>query len=142
MTWSRYIPLPDDEARRGLVLRLLERSEGTAHTLDDAALDSIMHKSRGYSGADMAHLCTEAGALRGDAPDGGSRRGAWGHAWANNVVVVCSDVRDLAAQGPIRSYSFEQIRTMDKDAVRPWSSAGVMITRHLPRLQALPSARI
>eukprot|EP01047_Picozoa_sp_COSAG01_P105326 COSAG01_NODE_34552_length_545_cov_4.513453_1_plen_29_part_10 len=28
MTWGRYIPLPDDEARRGLVLRLLERSEG------------------------------------------------------------------------------------------------------------------
>eukprot|EP01047_Picozoa_sp_COSAG01_P088270 COSAG01_NODE_20693_length_939_cov_103.569048_1_plen_129_part_00 len=127
MTWGRYIPLPDDEARRGLVLRLLERSEGTAHTLDDAALDSIVRKSRGYSGADMAHLCTEAGALRGHTPDGGS--------------VVCSDVRYSTAQGPIRSYSFEQITTMDKDAVRPYFSAGV-ITRHLPRLQAFPSTHI
>ena len=55
----RYIPLPDDAARKELVRRLLQK-DNTPHSLDNAALDDIVAHTRGYSGADMANLCKEA----------------------------------------------------------------------------------
>ena len=65
-----YIPLPDEEARRDLVCRLLE-SNNSAHQLAEADIDSIVARSRGYSGADMANLCKEAamGPVRRISPD-------------------------------------------------------------------------
>ncbi|XP_050312839.1 fidgetin-like protein 1 [Anthonomus grandis grandis] len=52
-----YIPLPDYEARLGL-LRLLMASE--RHTLTDDEFKTIADLSAGYSGADIKNLCSEA----------------------------------------------------------------------------------
>lgn len=52
-----YIPLPDDEARRSLVTRLLAKQ---AHSLAEADFDGVVGLSKGYSGSDMYALCAEA----------------------------------------------------------------------------------
>ena len=52
-----YIPLPDEAARRTLVLRLIRDQ---AHDLDDAALTHIVRLTHGYSGSDVYALCAEA----------------------------------------------------------------------------------
>ncbi|ESP03936.1 hypothetical protein LOTGIDRAFT_212112 [Lottia gigantea] len=52
-----YIPLPEDIARRQIVVNLLKQQK---HQLTDQDLDLICHKSDGYSGSDMANLCREA----------------------------------------------------------------------------------
>ncbi|CAH1793891.1 unnamed protein product [Owenia fusiformis] len=53
-----YIPLPEVEARKQIVVNLLSK-QGAYELLDDQ-LDVICTKSAGYSGADMANLCREA----------------------------------------------------------------------------------
>ena len=52
-----YIPLPNEDARKHLVLNLLKTHN---HSLLDADLDIIVSKSNGYSGSDLHALCREA----------------------------------------------------------------------------------
>ncbi len=52
-----YIPLPDDEARRSMVQRLLAKSRNDCSEKD---YDDIVRLSKGYSGSDMYALCAEA----------------------------------------------------------------------------------
>jgi fidgetin-like protein 1 len=63
-----YIPLPDDEGRQTLFERLL-RDENTSISPEDMCV--MVEQTRGYSGADIRALCTEAAygplrSLRGD----------------------------------------------------------------------------
>lgn len=52
-----YIPLPEGEARKHIVLNLLSQQ---TYELSEAELDAIQLKSEGYSGSDMSYLCKEA----------------------------------------------------------------------------------
>lgn len=52
-----YIPLPDSDARRALILRLLSTCQ---HTLSESDVDDVVQRSDGYSGADVTALCKEA----------------------------------------------------------------------------------
>lgn len=52
-----YIPLPNAEGRRQILKNLLEN---VPNSLDNADLDFVVEKSKGYSGSDMRYLCTEA----------------------------------------------------------------------------------
>ncbi|CAN7985890.1 unnamed protein product [Ixodes hexagonus] len=52
-----YIPLPNAPARRQMVSRLLG---GVRHELNPSEVEGVAERTRGYSGADMAHLCKEA----------------------------------------------------------------------------------
>lgn len=52
-----YIPLPDDDARRSMVKRLLKKSRSNCSESD---FDQIVRISAGYSGSDMYALCAEA----------------------------------------------------------------------------------
>jgi SpoVK/Ycf46/Vps4 family AAA+-type ATPase len=62
-----YIPLPDADARRGMVQHLLSQNP---HKLSSAELETIVARSDGYSGADITNLCKEASmhALRSALP--------------------------------------------------------------------------
>ncbi|XP_061192634.1 folliculin-interacting protein 1-like [Saccostrea echinata] len=52
-----YIPLPEGEARKQIVLNLLSQQK---YQLTAAELDAIQQQSEGYSGSDMSYLCKEA----------------------------------------------------------------------------------
>ncbi|CAH8849405.1 unnamed protein product [Trichobilharzia szidati] len=52
-----YIPLPNRNARKEIVQRLLRQNH---HTLNEADFWDIADRADGYSGADMANLCREA----------------------------------------------------------------------------------
>jgi ATP-dependent 26S proteasome regulatory subunit len=52
-----YIPLPDDAARGTLIRNLLRHEH---HNLTDEHIASVVRSTRGYSGADLRALCTEA----------------------------------------------------------------------------------
>ena len=52
-----YIPLPDQEARLHILIRLL-RKEKCA--VSGEQMEDISKRTEGYSGADMANLCREA----------------------------------------------------------------------------------
>lgn len=52
-----YIPLPEGEARKHIVLNLLSQQ---TYQLSEAELNAIQLKSEGYSGSDMSYLCKEA----------------------------------------------------------------------------------
>ena len=52
-----YIPLPDMEARRCIVQKLMSQQ---SHTLTDTDISHIGELTAGYSGSDMANLCREA----------------------------------------------------------------------------------
>lgn len=52
-----YIPLPEGEARKHIVLNLLSQQ---TFQLSEAELDAIQLQSEGYSGSDMSYLCKEA----------------------------------------------------------------------------------
>jgi len=52
-----YIPLPEEQARQGMVSRLLARER---HSLSAEDVVEIAGLTPGYSGADMANLCKEA----------------------------------------------------------------------------------
>ena len=52
-----YIPLPDAKARRTLITGLLKKNSNTL-SLDD--IESLVVRSKGYSGADVHNLCSEA----------------------------------------------------------------------------------
>ncbi len=53
-----YIPLPDLEARKSLVVSLLNR--GVSHSLAPEDMYTVAQDTEGYSGADIHSLCTEA----------------------------------------------------------------------------------
>ena len=53
-----YIPLPDKAGRRQLVSNLLGKCDGHALTASDVT--SLVVQTKGFSGADIANLCTEA----------------------------------------------------------------------------------
>ncbi|KAL3318259.1 Fidgetin-like protein 1 [Cichlidogyrus casuarinus] len=75
-----YIPLPCRQARRQIVVDLLQQQ---LHAITDDQIDSIADQTDGFSGADMANLCREA------------------------------------AMGPIRTISFEDIKSIKGTDVRP-----------------------
>lgn len=52
-----YIPLPDANARKQIILNLLCKQK---HYLNPEELEIICQKTEGYSGADMNNLCREA----------------------------------------------------------------------------------
>ncbi|XP_065561483.1 fidgetin-like protein 1 isoform X1 [Artemia franciscana] len=52
-----YIPLPDFEARRQLVVNMMKKE---SNSLSKGDVDDISQLTKGYSGADMANLCREA----------------------------------------------------------------------------------
>ncbi|TPX67716.1 hypothetical protein SpCBS45565_g03600 [Spizellomyces sp. 'palustris'] len=52
-----YIPLPEAEARRSIVLNLLSRLR---HALSDEHIDEVIRRTDGYSGSDMDGLVREA----------------------------------------------------------------------------------
>jgi len=54
-----YIPLPDYASRMQLLRNTMAR-EGVDHRLSDADYVTITERADGYSGSDMAALCTEA----------------------------------------------------------------------------------
>lgn len=59
-----YIPLPDPDARRALIIGLLT---GQKAKLSDADLSKLIKSTEGYSGSDLKALCSEAamGPIRG-----------------------------------------------------------------------------
>jgi len=52
-----YIPLPELEARRRIIINLLGREK---HELSEEEVEEVSRLTEGYSGADMANLCKEA----------------------------------------------------------------------------------
>lgn len=59
-----YIPLPELEARRQLLTLLLNKN---SHQVSPEQLEEVVVRTKGFSGADIRALCTEAalGPLRG-----------------------------------------------------------------------------
>ena len=55
-----YIPLPDADARREMVLRQLGPQGKISAALSDADIQKIVDKTEGYSGSDMKNLIQEA----------------------------------------------------------------------------------
>jgi SpoVK/Ycf46/Vps4 family AAA+-type ATPase len=55
-----YVPLPDFEARRMLIQRLLSKEGGTRNSLTAENIEHICTMCKGYSGADIASLVQEA----------------------------------------------------------------------------------
>lgn len=53
-----YIPLPDAHGRGTLIRRLLRKEK---HELTDEQINNIVEQTKGYSGADIKSLCTDAG---------------------------------------------------------------------------------
>jgi spastin len=58
LTRRIYVPLPDEEAREALLVRLL--SGNTASALLKADIRRLVAQTDGYSGSDIAALCREA----------------------------------------------------------------------------------
>ncbi|CAE7037944.1 fignl1, partial [Symbiodinium sp. KB8] len=52
-----YIPLPDADARRHLIKRLLAKNR---HVLTEDDIEAVTTATKGYSGADVTNLCKEA----------------------------------------------------------------------------------
>lgn len=52
-----YIPLPEAEARRALIVLLLRTNN---HQLTPQEIEQVVTRSRGFSGSDVHQLCTEA----------------------------------------------------------------------------------
>ena len=52
-----YIPLPDEAGREQLIRRLLNESD---HSLSTQDLNRLVLATKGFSGADIRALCTEA----------------------------------------------------------------------------------
>eukprot|EP00792_Barthelona_sp_PAP020_P006730 TRINITY_DN3065_c1_g1_i3.p1 TRINITY_DN3065_c1_g1~~TRINITY_DN3065_c1_g1_i3.p1 ORF type:complete len:614 (+),score=167.29 TRINITY_DN3065_c1_g1_i3:30-1871(+) len=52
-----YVPLPDIEARRGIIENLLKKSP---NNLSKENMDFIAQQTQGFSGDDMKNLCSEA----------------------------------------------------------------------------------
>ncbi|KDO27843.1 hypothetical protein SPRG_07116 [Saprolegnia parasitica CBS 223.65] len=80
-----YIPLPSAEARLDMVLRLLAKNK---HRLEQVDMDYIVERTRGFSGADVRALCTEA---------------------AMGPIRNCDDIRtmDAALVRPIERHDFD-----------------------------------
>ena len=55
-----YIPLPCADARRAIVVNILDADASVTHRLSDDDLNVICEKTDGYSGSDMKHLVQEA----------------------------------------------------------------------------------
>ncbi|CAM9615512.1 unnamed protein product [Ascophyllum nodosum] len=52
-----YVPLPDPEARRALLSKLLDKHKAS---ISGARLTSLVEMTEGYSGSDLKELCKEA----------------------------------------------------------------------------------
>eukprot|EP00808_Paulinella_micropora_P009487 g39982.t1 len=52
-----YVPLPESQARRDLILNLLRKER---HDMSEEHIADVVAKTDGYSGADLRALCTEA----------------------------------------------------------------------------------
>lgn len=58
-----YVPLPDQKARRDLIVKSIRKDEacgGTKYVLTGDQIDLIVEKTKGYSAADMHNLIVEA----------------------------------------------------------------------------------
>ena len=60
-----YVPLPDKEARRTLIMRALGKDASVKTRVDvpcadDFTIDWLVEKSEGYSGADIKSICRQA----------------------------------------------------------------------------------
>lgn len=57
-----FIPLPDAEARKALVMHILKKSAApnTALPLTERQVDQVVRATNGYSGSDLTALCHEA----------------------------------------------------------------------------------
>ncbi|GAB4816920.1 hypothetical protein N2152v2_003966 [Parachlorella kessleri] len=55
-----YIPLPDCEARRGMILRQLGPGAAIKAALSEADVEKVVQRTAGYSGSDMKNLIQEA----------------------------------------------------------------------------------
>ncbi len=55
-----YVPLPDTDARRALIVHLLNKQGASGQHLTAAQLNAIVHMTEGYSGSDLAAVCQEA----------------------------------------------------------------------------------
>lgn len=54
-----FIPLPDEEGRKQLVIRQMTE-KGTDSMLSESDVATIVAKAEGYSGSDLQNLCAEA----------------------------------------------------------------------------------
>jgi SpoVK/Ycf46/Vps4 family AAA+-type ATPase len=52
-----YIPLPEEDDRKALLLKLLKTNN---HKLIDTDIDLLAKETKGFSGADLKSLCTDA----------------------------------------------------------------------------------
>jgi SpoVK/Ycf46/Vps4 family AAA+-type ATPase len=55
LTRRLYVPLPDEPARRGLIVRALTK---VAHNMEEGDIGKVVEVTAGYSGADVAQVCT------------------------------------------------------------------------------------
>jgi SpoVK/Ycf46/Vps4 family AAA+-type ATPase len=57
-----YVPLPDTEARRGLIMHMLskDRAAGRSGPLSADGLDRVVHATQGYSCSDLTAVVKEA----------------------------------------------------------------------------------
>lgn len=106
-----YIPLPDVDARRGMIRHLLRQN---AHSISDAELEAIVARSDGYSGADITNLCKEASmhALRSALPVAGAT--ALSRASCDAIKAVRKE--DVP---PIRMSDFKKAFQIVKPSVAP-----------------------
>nr|CCA14306.1 fidgetinlike protein putative [Albugo laibachii Nc14] len=102
-----YIPLPSLEARLHIINRLLEDNK---HALTDANKKTLAEKTKGYSGADVRSLCTEA---------------------SMGPIRSCADIRTVDASNvrPINAQDFEEalrgvrssVATSDLQFYKKWN---------------------
>ena len=58
LTRRLYVPLPDEPARRGLICRALTK---VPHCMKEEDITQVVDVTAGYSGADVAQVCTVGG---------------------------------------------------------------------------------
>ncbi|CCI40646.1 unnamed protein product [Albugo candida] len=102
-----YIPLPSLEARLHIINRLLEDNK---HALTDESKKTLAEKTKGYSGADVRSLCTEA---------------------SMGPIRSCTDIRTVDASNvrPINLQDFEEalrgvrssVATSDLEFYKKWN---------------------
>lgn len=55
-----YVPLPEVESRKALITHLLKKQGPSAGQVTARDLDRIVYLTEGYSGSDLAAVCSEA----------------------------------------------------------------------------------
>jgi SpoVK/Ycf46/Vps4 family AAA+-type ATPase len=57
-----YIPLPTKQARKQLIVGIMQKEmeKGNKYLIEEAHLEDILNRTKGYSGSDMISVCREA----------------------------------------------------------------------------------